>query len=106
MSGGKTSPDAHGRWRHGTATMPFWAYSDTVRQRTRTLITTLEQHHAAHTRTAEHDVVLLVMVNDNRERQLHRRWLDLTAAVSRCRRSPPPPTARCGPGPRRRSGGH
>jgi hypothetical protein len=51
------------------------------------------------------DVVLLVMVNDNRERQLHRRWLGLTAAVSRCRRSPPPPTASCGPGPRRRSGG-
>jgi hypothetical protein len=55
LSGGKTSPDAHGRWRHGTATVPFWVYSDTVRQRTRALITTLERHHAAHTPTAEHD---------------------------------------------------
>ena len=78
-SGGKTSPDAHGRWRYGTATVPFWIYSDTVRQPTRTLITTVERHQAVHTRT-EQDVILLVMVNDNRERQLHRRWLDLASA--------------------------
>jgi hypothetical protein len=79
LSGGRTRPDAHGRWRYGIATVPFWIYSDTVRQPTRTLITTVERHLAAHAATAERDVILLVMVNDNRERALHRRWLELAA---------------------------
>ena len=79
-SGGKTHPDAHGRWRHGSATVPFWIYSDTVREPNRTLITTVERHLAAHAATADRDVILLVMVNDNRERALHRRWLELAAS--------------------------
>ena len=79
-SGGKTCPDAYGRWRYGAGTVPFWIYSDSVRQPTRTLITTVEKHLAVHTTTAGRDVILLVMVNDHRERALHRRWLDLAAA--------------------------
>lgn len=79
-SGGKTRPDAHGRWRYGRAAVPFWIYSDSVRQPTRTLITTVEKHLAVHAATAGRDVILLVMVNDHRERALHRRWLDLGAA--------------------------
>lgn len=78
LSGGKPMPDAHGRWRYGTATVPFWVYSDSVRQPIRTLITTVERHLSTHT-ASESDVVLLVMVNDNRERALHRRWLQLAA---------------------------
>jgi hypothetical protein len=42
--GGKTRPDAHGRWRYGTAKVPFWVYSDSVRQPIPTLITTVERH--------------------------------------------------------------
>jgi hypothetical protein len=78
VSGGKTRPDAYGRWRYGNVTVPFWIYSDSVRQQTRTLITTVGQHLSTHLATAESDVILLVMVNDNRERGLRRRWLDLT----------------------------
>ena len=78
LSGGKTLPDAHGRWRYGNATVPFWIYSDTVRQPNRTLIATVERHLSAHAATADRDVILLVMVSDNRERALHHRWLQLT----------------------------
>ncbi|GIE99499.1 replication-relaxation family protein [Paractinoplanes rishiriensis] len=81
-SGGKTRPDAHGRWRYGTATVPFWIYSDSVRQPTRTLITTVERHLNTHPATAESDVILLVMVNDHRERALHRRWPELTEGAA------------------------
>jgi hypothetical protein len=76
-SGGKTRPDAHGRWRYGTVTVPFWVYSDSVRQPTRAMMATVERHLSTHPASAERDVILLVMVNDNRERMLHRRWLDI-----------------------------
>lgn len=88
LGGGKTRPDAHGRWRYGRAAVPFWIYSDSVRQPTRTLITTVENHLATHTATAERDVILLVMVNDHRERALHRRWHELATT-----RAPLPPVA-------------
>jgi hypothetical protein len=78
-SGGKTSPDAHGRWRYHAATVPFWVYCDSVRSPNRTLIKTVERHQVVHRRTADQDVILLVMVNDNRERRLHLRWLELAA---------------------------
>jgi len=79
LSGGKTRPDAHGRWRYNSVTVPFWVYSDSVRLPTRTLITTVDRHLSTHTATALSEVILLVMVNDNRERALHRRWLELAA---------------------------
>jgi Replication-relaxation len=75
ISGGKTAPDAHGRWRYADQTVPFWIYSDSVRHPFRHLITTVERHQTAH--RTEQDVIVLVMVNDNRERHLHRRWTDL-----------------------------
>ena len=77
MSGGKTRPDAHGRWRYGTVTVPFWIYTDSVRQQTRAMMATVERHLSMRPATAERDLILLVMVNDNRERMLHRRWLDI-----------------------------
>jgi hypothetical protein len=79
LSGGKTMPDVHGRWRYGAVTVPFWVYSDSVRQPIRTLIMTVERHLSVHPASPERDVILLVMVNDHRERALHRRWLQLAA---------------------------
>ena len=73
-SGGQLTPDAHGRWRQRGATVPFWLYSDYVRNPMRTLVGTVEQHVRVHRATAETDVILLVMVNDNREALLHQRW--------------------------------
>nr|WP_221375076.1 replication-relaxation family protein [Actinoplanes polyasparticus] len=87
-SGGKTLPDAHGRWRYAAETVPFWVYCDSVRHPFRGLITTVERHQAVHWRT-ERDITVLVMVNDNRERHLHRRWTDLAAATG----VPMPPVA-------------
>lgn len=78
-SGGRLTPDGHGRWRHRGVTVPFWIYSDYFRDPFRNLITTTQRHHAVHARTAEGDVILLVMVNDNREALLHRRWAAHTA---------------------------
>lgn len=105
-SGGKTLPDAHGRWRYADQTVPFWVYSDSVRHPFRSLITTVERHQAAH-RNAERDVIVLVMVNDNRERHLHRRWADLAQASGAA--LPPVATTsyrRLRGGPPGRSGGH
>jgi hypothetical protein len=79
-SGGKTLPDAHGRWRYAAETVPFWVYCDSVRHPFRSLIATVERHHAVHWRT-ERDTTVLVMANENRERHLHRRWTDLAAAT-------------------------
>jgi hypothetical protein len=87
LSGGKTHPDAHGRWRYGNATVPFWVYSDTERQPNRTLVATVERHLKVHAATADRDVILLVMVSDNRERALHRHWLHL--AMGGMRSLPP-----------------
>jgi hypothetical protein len=51
--GGKIHPDAHGRWRYGNDTVPFWVYSDTVRQPTRALMATVERHLSTHPATAD-----------------------------------------------------
>jgi len=73
-SGGQLTPDAHGRWRQRGSTVPFWLYSDYVRDPMRTLVATVDRHTSVHRATADRDVILLVMVNDNREALLHQRW--------------------------------
>lgn len=78
-SGGRLATDAHGRWHHLGATVPFWIYSDYARDKYRTLITTVEKHLTVHRRTADRDVILLVMNNDTREAHLHERWAAHTA---------------------------
>jgi len=74
-SRGQVAPDAHGRWRQRGNSVPFWLYSDYVRDPMRTLVATVDQHTTVHrSNAADRDVILLVMVNDNREALLHQRW--------------------------------